>query len=154
MSGRCLQEVASFESASADETMAIASGFAAKLNAGDVVLLTGELGVGKTEFARGIASFFGAGSDVSSPSYKIINRYGGDIPVYHMDFYRIKDSGEIFDMGIDELFAEKAIFVVEWPEIGIGFFNNFYLARIKNVPGDKREIGIFETVSDGSRPEE
>ncbi len=153
-SGILLEEIAAFESESADETIAIASGFAATLKAGDVVLLAGELGAGKTEFARGIVSYFGDESDVSSPSYKIINRYEGKTPVYHMDFYRIKESGEIFDIGVEELFAEKAIFIVEWPEAGIDFFQDFYLGRIKTVSGTKRQISLFKSAPDRNLQEE
>ena len=149
-SGISLKEIAVFESASPEETRAMALGFAERLQLGDIVLLTGELGTGKTEFARGIVSRFGSESDVSSPSYKLINRYKGAPPVYHMDFYRIKQSGEIFDIGVEEIFAEKAVFIVEWPEIGIEFFRDFYLVRINASSGDDREIRIFESVPGGS----
>ena len=153
-SGILLKEIALFESESPDETMAIASGFAASLKTGDVVLLTGELGAGKTEFARGVVSFFGAGRDVCSPSYKLVNRYEGKIPVYHMDFYRIKESGEIFDIGVEEIFGEKAIFIVEWPEIGIDFFKEFYLAQIEPVSGNKRKIKLFKSAESKEPGEE
>lgn len=146
-SGISLKESAVFESGSPEETRAIASGFAATLKSGDVVLLAGDLGSGKTEFARGIVSCFGSESDVSSPSYKLINRYDGTPPVYHMDFYRIKESGEIFDIGIEELFAEQAVFIVEWPETGLEFFKDFYLVRINSLSGDNREIRIFESAA-------
>ncbi|MBU4134069.1 tRNA (adenosine(37)-N6)-threonylcarbamoyltransferase complex ATPase subunit type 1 TsaE, partial [bacterium] len=141
-----LKEIAFFESESRDETMAIGEGLASRLKAFDVVLLIGCLGAGKTEFARGVVSFFGAGRDVCSPSYKIINRYEGKTPVYHMDFYRIKERGEIFDIGLEEIFAEKAIFIVEWPELGIDFFKKFYLAELKPVSENRREIRLFESV--------
>ena len=74
-SGISLEEIASFDSDDYEETRAIASSFAERLNAGDTVLLTGELGSGKTAFTSGIADFFGVADDVRSPSFKIINKY-------------------------------------------------------------------------------
>ena len=139
-----LEELASFDSDAYEETFSIASSFAGKLKAGDTVLLTGELGSGKTAFTSGIADFFGVADDVRSPSFKIINRYGGKIPIFHMDFYRIKNSEEIWDIGVADIFIKDAIFIVEWPEIFFNYFKSFYLVDIKYEGNGKRKIKIFK----------
>ena len=97
-----------------EETIAAAEKFAAKLKGGDVVLLTGELGAGKTTFTKGIALALGVKEQVTSPTFTIIKEYRGDkLFLYHMDMYRL--SGDITELGLDEyLGREDGVSVVEW----------------------------------------
>ena len=88
---------------SAEETRALGAKLASQLQRGDVVLLRGGLGAGKSEFARGVARGLGIQGPVPSPSFTILNMYDeGRIPLYHFDWYRIHDSDEIGEMGFEE----------------------------------------------------
>lgn len=102
---------------SARETREIGEKLAAHLRAGDVVLLEGNLGAGKSEMARGIARGLGITGAVPSPSFTILNAYDeGKIPLYHFDWYRIEDPNEIWEMGMDEQLGGDGIALIEWSE--------------------------------------
>lgn len=129
---------------SESETIETAAKFAGNLKAGDFVLLLGPLGSGKTAFARGIAGVFGCAGEVRSPSFKIVNRYDGRIPVYHIDLYRLGGSAEAFDTGLEEIFTESAVFIVEWPEKIIDYFKKFYLVEFREISEKERRIIFFD----------
>lgn len=100
---------------SAKETQALGSRLATHLRPGDVVLLEGELGAGKSEFARGVARGLGISGPVPSPSFTILNAYDeGRIPLYHFDWYRIEDPQEIDEMGMEEQLGGDGVALIEW----------------------------------------
>ena len=102
---------------SEEETKQIAMKIASKLNIGDVLVLTGDLGSGKTKFTEGILDYFGFLGEISSPTFTIVNEHTSDkINVYHFDVYRLEDSDEFLAIGGDEYF-EKGISIIEWGEI-------------------------------------
>ena len=102
---------------SAEETKQIAMKIASKLNVGNVIVLTGDLGSGKTKFTEGILDYFGFYNEISSPTFTIVNEHTNDnINVYHFDVYRLEDSDEFLAIGGDEYF-EKGISIIEWGEI-------------------------------------
>lgn len=101
---------------SPQETIALAQRFAARLDPGTVIALSGELGAGKTVFAKGVAKGLGINEHITSPTFTIINEYGGEIPLYHMDAYRLSDESEALDIGVDEYLSYPGIVLVEWPE--------------------------------------
>ena len=102
---------------SAAETRALGKRLAARLRPGDVILLEGELGAGKSELARGIASGLGVQETVTSPSFTILNVYeSGRIPLYHFDWYRLESEEELYELGMDEYLGGDGIALVEWPE--------------------------------------
>jgi tRNA threonylcarbamoyl adenosine modification protein YjeE len=109
--------VTSHVSATADETRRLGASLAPRLVPGDVVLLEGDLGAGKTEFVKGIAGGLGLDpEDVSSPSFALVHEYGpaGDPPVLvHADLYRVFAGASIADLGLDE--RGSSILAVEWP---------------------------------------
>ena len=84
-----------------------------RLRPGDVVLLTGELGAGKTTFVRGVAQGTGSSADVASPTFQLVRVYPGRVQLAHVDLYRVESSAELRDMGLEEL-AEQGAVVVEW----------------------------------------
>ncbi len=86
-----------------------------RLRSGDVVLLTGELGAGKTTFVRGVARGTGSGSGVASPTFQLVRVYPGRVQLAHVDLYRIESTAELRDLGLEEL-AEEGAVVVEWGE--------------------------------------
>lgn len=104
-------------SRSAKETRAVGQQLASLLKAGDVVLLDGDLGAGKSELARGVARGLGIEGAVPSPSFTILNAYDdGRIPLYHFDWYRIEDPNEIYEMGMEEQLGGDGIALIEWSE--------------------------------------
>ena len=106
-----------------DQTIAMGEQFATRLHRGDVVVLKGELGAGKTEFVKGICRFLAVDDLVTSPTFSIINQYAGTTPegealkIYHVDLYRIESPDELAEVGFDDMvFAHDAVKLVEWPE--------------------------------------
>ena len=106
-----------FNSKSENDTLSFAKKFASKLNKKDVIVLSGNLGSGKTKFTEGILSFFGLENEISSPTFTIVNEYSkDDIKIYHFDVYRLEDSSEFYEIGGDEYY-ENGICIIEWGEI-------------------------------------
>jgi len=106
-----------------EQTIAFGEQFATRLHRGDVVVLNGELGAGKTEFVKGICRFLAVDDLVTSPTFSIINQYAGQTPegesvkIYHVDLYRIESPDELAEVGFDDMvFAHDAVKLVEWPE--------------------------------------
>jgi len=99
---------------SADETAALAQRVGCLLRAGDVVVLAGELGTGKTVFAKGIARALGVTEPVVSPTFTIVREYDAPIPLVHVDVYRLDHFQELHDLGFDDLIGGDAVTVVEW----------------------------------------
>ena len=101
---------------SAAETRALGKKLAGLLQPGDVLLLEGDLGAGKSELTRGIAAGLGVTETVTSPSFTILNVYeSGRCPLYHFDWYRLESSEELYELGMDEYLGGDGIAVVEWP---------------------------------------
>ena len=96
-------------------TVALGAALARRARAGDVITLSGPLGVGKTALARGLIAALGHQGEVPSPSFAIVQPYDElDPPVWHVDLYRIEDAAEIEELGLDS--AADAVLLVEWPE--------------------------------------
>lgn len=106
-------------------TMRTAERLALLLRPGSVVTLEGELGTGKTVFAKGIANGLGVKKPVTSPTFNIIKEYEGEIPFYHIDAYRLESSDE--DIGFDEYFSSQGITVIEWAQFIAEFLPQEYL---------------------------
>lgn len=101
----------------AEETRKLGKRLADQLQAGDTVLLRGDLGAGKSELTRGIAAGLGVTETVTSPSFTILNVYeSGRIPLFHFDWYRLESEEELYELGMDEYLGGEGIAVVEWPE--------------------------------------
>ena len=110
-------ETYTFTSHSSTETMDFASNLASKLHVGDVVVLTGELGAGKTKFTEGFLRYFGLDKEISSPTYNIVNEYKkDDIKIYHFDVYRLEDVCEFYAIGGEDYFS-SGICLIEWGEL-------------------------------------
>lgn len=99
------------------ETIELGKRIAKDLKLGDVFVLTGELGSGKTKLTEGILSYFGLENEISSPTFTIVNEYQTEkFPIYHFDVYRLSDSDEFLSIGGDEYF-EKGVCIIEWGEL-------------------------------------
>ncbi len=107
--------MAVFLSHSTEETLAWAKAFAKTLRAGDVVLLEGGMGAGKTMLAKGIIAGMGIPDEVTSPTYTYVNEYGGG-RIFHFDCYRITSEAQALGLGLADYFEEGGICLVEWSE--------------------------------------
>jgi tRNA threonylcarbamoyladenosine biosynthesis protein TsaE len=98
-----------------EETVALAEELVSLLRAGDIVVLSGGIGAGKTVFAKGVARALGIGADaVTSPTFPLHNIYEGTLTLNHFDFYRLGSEQEARDLGIDELADGQALTLIEW----------------------------------------
>ena len=124
--------------------MALAGKFAKNLKAGDIVFLRGELGVGKTVFTKGIAKALKVdAARVVSPTFVLMNRYEGKLPLYHFDLYRLEKPQELKTVQFDEYFYGKGVSVVEWPErLGALAPAEHWLVELKHKSEHARDICI------------
>lgn len=105
-----------FVSHSAEETVRFAEEFAKKLEAGTVILYTGDLGAGKTTFTKGIASALGITETVTSPTFALVNEYYGKLPLFHFDLYRINNVDDLYAIGFFDYLDRGGIIAAEWSE--------------------------------------
>jgi tRNA threonylcarbamoyladenosine biosynthesis protein TsaE len=103
------------ESGGPQKTRALGERIGRAAQAGDVLLLSGELGAGKTLFVQGIARGLGYEGPVSSKSFVILGQYAGRVTLYHADLYRLEDPEQVLELGLDEITAD-GVLAVEWPE--------------------------------------
>lgn len=106
-----------FVSKSEEDTKNFAKSLASHLHEKDIIVLTGDLGSGKTKFTEGILNYFGLENEISSPTFTIVNEYKkNDVNIYHFDVYRLEDSSEFYEIGGEEYF-ENGICLIEWGEL-------------------------------------
>lgn len=122
-----------FRTRSAAETIAAGAEIAARLEPPALVLLIGDLGAGKTTLAKGIVAALGAGraEDVLSPTFSLVHEYGGDPKVYHLDLYRLDSVPELETLGLEDLWEQRAIVIVEWGE-----------KFERSLPGERVEVHL------------
>ena len=133
-----------FESASAEETIALGREIASTLPLRAVVLLIGNLGAGKTTLAKGIVSGLAtAGEDeVSSPTFTLIHEYSPR--VYHIDLYRLDRAEEVATLGLDEIFDREAVVLIEWGERFPELLPNERIEiRLRALDDERREIEVI-----------
>ena len=128
--------------ASEEETAAAGARLGESLRVGDVVLLYGDLGAGKTAFVRGLAAGLGASADeVSSPTFTIVQEYAGRMTVYHVDLYRL-DEREVDDLGLEELVLGDGVVAIEWAERWRGRPDDAISVQIEDAGEEQRRIRI------------
>ena len=128
---------------SEEETLKVAEKLSGRIDRGTLILLSGDLGAGKTRFVKGIARGLGVKEVVTSPTFTIVNRYSGRIPLFHVDLYRLEGfPGE--DVDLDEMLEEGAV-AVEWWERDNEFFKSYkprIEVNIRFIDENTREIEI------------
>ena len=130
------------------DTFALAADVAKTLRAGDVILLHGELGAGKTTFTKGLAKELGIEETVTSPTFNYVKEYqGGRLPLFHFDMYRVSDADEVYELGLEEYFYRGGVVVVEWNKFD-GIERPIEVS-IRSLGGDVREIEIDDKRIDG-----
>jgi len=133
--------VRTIHTSSEDDTSEAGKSISAELRAGDVVLIDGPLGAGKTAFVRGLAEGLGADpGDVSSPTFTILQQYRGTVPLYHADLYRLTPA-EVADLGLEEAGLD-GVLAVEWPDRWLDRPAAAHEVQIEDLGGDERRIRI------------
>ena len=127
---------------SEQETEQLGEQVARKLPRGTVIAYTGELGMGKTAFTRGLARGLGCRGRVTSPTFTIVNEYEGDIPLFHFDLYRLGSSDELFDIGWEDYLARGGVCAVEWSENVADAMQGVISVRIGRDSDEQRTIII------------
>lgn len=112
----------SLETESAEETRRLGERLASTLEPGDIVLLTGDLGAGKTTLIQGVARGLEIHEQVTSPTFVIVREYRGFIPLYHVDAYRLEKPSELSELGYEEFWHLPGIVMIEWGEKVASFF--------------------------------
>lgn len=129
---------------SADDTRALAGALASHLRPGDVLLLCGEMGAGKTAFTQGLGAALGVTGRITSPTFTIAQTYDGDaLRIHHLDVYRLEHLNEALDIGLAEMIDEGALVVIEWGD-----------AVVPVLPADFLEVTITFAPVDGDAPDE
>ena len=138
-----------FLSKNEQETKKFAKILGSKLVKGDIIILSGDLGSGKTKFTEGILSYFGLDNEISSPTFTIVNEYNNKIPIYHFDVYRLSDVDEFFAIGGEE-YLQNGICIIEWGELIESILPKNYLkiSFSKDDTNDNFRILKFETFGD------
>ena len=120
---------------------AIAAQLATVAGEGGILYLEGDLGAGKTTFARALLTSLGVGERVKSPTYSLIESYrAGELDAHHLDLYRIADAGELEWLGLADLWMPRTLVLVEWPERGAGSLPPADVVIHFRHAGDRREI--------------
>ncbi|MBI2858413.1 MAG: tRNA (adenosine(37)-N6)-threonylcarbamoyltransferase complex ATPase subunit type 1 TsaE [Chloroflexi bacterium] len=112
----------------AEDTQTLGVAIGSRAESGDVFLLTGELGAGKTCLTQGIARGLGVADNAASPSFVIVREYRGRLPLFHIDLYRLEKTEEIADLGLEDYFYREGVSVVEWAERARGLVPENHLA--------------------------
>lgn len=124
--------------------MALAEKLVPSFRQGDILILTGKLGSGKTVFVKGMAAALGIDTNlVNSPSFKIVNEYYGKYPFYHLDLYRINDPYELNEIGWEQYVNSDGLVAVEWGEKAAQYISKQYYKIVFDIIDDnQREINI------------
>jgi len=132
-----------FISRSAADTKRIAADFAKTLSGGEVVAFSGGLGMGKTTFVSGAAEYLGVGDFVSSPTFAIVNDYGGKPHIYHFDMYRVSDWDSLYSTGFFDYMTDENVLFIEWSEnIDGALPGGTIRIDIEKISDDERRITI------------
>ena len=126
-----------------DETRTVGAGLAELLVPGDVISLTGDLGAGKTTFVQGAARGLGVGEPVLSPTFVLVREYRGEVPVYHLDVYRLDRLQEVIDLGFEDLLDPSGVIFVEWGDAIDALLPDEHLrVELRTDDGDARRLSF------------
>lgn len=136
-----------------NETKKLAVRIASKLNIGDIIVLTGELGSGKTKFTEGFLSYFNLDKEISSPTFTIVNEYkNSNISIFHFDVYRLEDVDEFYAIGGDEYF-NSGISIIEWGELIKDALPKDYIEIVFHKDDNDENLRILDIYLHGNKYE-
>jgi tRNA threonylcarbamoyladenosine biosynthesis protein TsaE len=130
---------------SPEETVAVGERFGRALQPGAVVALIGELGAGKTHFVKGVALGLGVSDParVNSPTFVLVNEYAGRLPIFHLDAYRLRGSGDLNEIGFDEILESGGVVLIEWADrVPAAIPANAITVRFEVVSPTERRVTI------------
>jgi tRNA threonylcarbamoyladenosine biosynthesis protein TsaE len=133
---------------SPEQTRALGASLAELLEPGDIVLLVGELGAGKTELAKGIAAGLGVTEAVVSPTFTLAREYEGRLPLVHADLYRLDHGDEIADLGLDDF--DRGVAVVEWGDRATALFGEALEIHLSMTAADDDNQRMISITAAGS----
>lgn len=129
-----------FISHALSDTVEFAKFIADTLTGGEIVLLKGELGAGKTTFTKGLAKALGVREEVTSPTFTLLNVYeSGRLPLYHMDMYRIESADELYETGVEDYLSKDGVTVVEWNRLS-NLRGKIFLIEITTISENERKF--------------
>lgn len=135
--------VLEIESRSPADTRALGLALGRLVQPGDVILLQGDLGAGKTTLTQGLAAGAGTTEVVNSPTFILMNEYHGRLPIYHADLYRLDSAEEVLALDLPGVSLDGAL-VVEWPERGDGLLpEDHLLVRLEHVTAEQRRLRVL-----------
>lgn len=138
---------------SVDDTRSLAAEVAPLLRAGDLLVLAGDLGSGKTAFVQGLARGLGVTEPVTSPAFVLVRTYAGRLPLVHVDVYRLDHLQEVVDLGLPELVDEGGVAVIEWGDVVLPTLPaDFLEARLEQGDNDDDRTVAFEAVGPSWAP--
>ncbi|MBK6855601.1 MAG: tRNA (adenosine(37)-N6)-threonylcarbamoyltransferase complex ATPase subunit type 1 TsaE [Microthrixaceae bacterium] len=136
---------------SPDQTKALAQALAGLCRAGDVVVLAGEMGAGKTAFTQGFALGLGVSDSVTSPTFTIVREYPGErLDLHHLDVYRLDQIREVLELGVGEMLDEDAVMVVEWGDAVLPALGE-HILEVRITFGEGDDDRRLEVSARGSR---
>lgn len=143
-----LRPLCSVATSSPEATQSVAASLASLARAGDLLVLCGDLGAGKTAFTQGFAAALGVTAPVTSPTFTLANRYvGTELTVHHLDVYRLAHIDEVRDLGLHELVDDRSVTLIEWGDAIVGALPGGYLEiRLQLGDGPDDRVLEFRTV--------
>lgn len=133
-----------------DETRALAGALAELARPGDVIVLAGDLGAGKTAFAQGFGAALGVTEPITSPTFTLVNQYRGRLELNHLDVYRLDQLAEVVDLGLPELLDEGGVTLIEWGDAITPALAADYL-EVRLRLGDADDDRCLELTAVGTR---
>ena len=126
-----------------DETRDVGAALAGLMGPGDVVSLTGDLGAGKTAFVQGAARALGVTEPVTSPTFVLVREYRGDVPIRHVDVYRLQRVQEVLDLGFEDLVDAGGVAFIEWGDVVEALLPDSHIrVELRAGDDDHRTIGV------------
>ena len=136
--------------ASVEQTRALARSFAELLRPGDLLVLVGGLGAGKTAFAQGLGTGLGVTETITSPTFALVQSYSGRLDMHHLDVYRLQQLNEALELGLAELLDDDAVVMIEWGDTIAPVLPHDYL-EVRLTQGESAESRVIEFVATGPR---
>ena len=132
-----------YNSESEQDTLFLGELIGRKVESGQLLLLGGELGAGKTLLIKGLAQGLDIDTEITSPTYVLLNQYQGRLTLHHLDLYRLDQPSELYDIGLEEILGQEGVVAIEWPAIARDLFDTDYLEfTIKTVAEGKRKLQL------------